>query len=100
MKKSLKKLLPLPVIPVSALSIGVFSEVGSKVEAGLGRLAPRTLAGVREAFPTRLPPLADKRWNKEEKLGIKYNLRSSLLNTSNSLVADFGAALRVTYGSI
>lgn len=33
---SLKIVLTLPVIPVSALSIGVFSEVGSKIEAGLG----------------------------------------------------------------
>lgn len=100
MKKSLKKRLPLPVVPVSALSIGVLSEVGSKVEAGLGRLTPGTLAGVGQALPTCLPPLADERWNKEEKLGIKYNPRSSLLNTCDSLVADFGAALRVPYGSV
>lgn len=68
MKESLKKLFPLPVIPVSALSIGVFSEVGSKVEAGLGRLTPRTLAGVRQAFPTGLPPLADKDGTKKRSL--------------------------------
>lgn len=58
---SQKEALILPVVPVPALSVGVLCEVGSEVEAGLGRLAPRTLAGVRQALATRLPPSQDEK---------------------------------------
>lgn len=57
----------LPVIPVPALSKGVLCEVGGEIEAGLGRLTPCTLAGVREAFTTRLPPSINNEMRIENK---------------------------------
>lgn len=57
--KNLNNVLILPVIPIPTLSIGVLCEVGSKIEAGLSRFTPRTLAGVGKAFTTCLSPVKE-----------------------------------------
>ena len=95
----------LPVIPVPALSVGILGEVGSEVEAGLGRLTPRTLTGVRQTLPTRPPPVTEG--GKVEIERVAY-CRSNCLkqlyydepDSGYSLVADFRAPPWVANGSI
>lgn len=45
-----------PVVPATAASMWVPGQVGSKQEAGVGRLAPGTLAGVGQAVLARQTP--------------------------------------------